>query len=39
MDNPMTRISYLFCIIDKLLVKQNMFFVGPPLNIKEGDGM
>ena len=25
--------------VDKLLGKQNMFFVGVPLNIKEGDGM
>jgi kynurenine formamidase len=24
---------------EKLLDKQNMYFVGPPLNIKDGDGM
>ena len=25
--------------VDKLLGKTNMFFVGVPLNIKDGDGM
>ena len=25
--------------VDQLLDKQNMYFVGPPLNVKDGDGM
>ena len=25
--------------VDKLINEQNMFFIGPPLNIKDGDGM
>jgi len=25
--------------VEKLLTKQNMYFIGAPLNIKDGDGM
>ena len=27
------------CNVEKLLTKQNMYFIGVPLNIKDGDGM
>jgi len=27
------------CDVEKLLTKQNMYFIGVPLNIKDGDGM
>ena len=27
------------CDVDKLLTKQNMYFIGVPLNIKDGDAM